>query len=302
MDGFTVDIQSEQAEDLDIDTTLPGWFARSPEGFTVVIENPLHLPRGLAPGRLQGGMELVRIRSRGGRRASGMVRVHSVKWRHGPGRILDRTPVTLEAIADVRFPPRLSLIAGNESGTPAQVRLESDAFDLDTAPVDLAGSDLKRIDARVQGVERLGVGVHEGMVLLVPADSRAVWSEPATEEVPVRMVRYVIESGDIGEVSLPPGALRLRDGAVRGPDGSDVVLDVPPGGLEWNCRSWSVDYRVGRALLGLSRWTRRPGATPSAAANESGSGSGSPSPSRSRASPCSTCRSGRGAYGWSGGI
>ena len=193
MDGLTVDIISPQADDLTILTNLPAQFRRTPSGFKAVVDYRTYLHSTQEPGELVGNMFIIRVvprvgdyRGRAERTFSGTVRVHSVNWRRGPARFGDRSPRLFEAESGF-VPSGQSVWVGNESGRPARVRLESDRFQLATAPdvLELTGSDAQRISFAPL-TDGLEPGMHEGTVRLVGADSPAS-STGLSEEIPVRV-------------------------------------------------------------------------------------------------------------------
>ena len=204
MDGLTVDIISSQAEDLIVSTNLPVPFRRTPAGFTAVVDYPWGSGIGT-----QG--ELFRVDIANQRSdtlsLSGTLRVHSVKWRRGPARIIYGRTVQLFVSQSSHFSPQASqVVVYNVSRRPARVRLESDQFRLATAP------DVLLLDPMDGGLfnfyplpDGLEPGIHEGTVRLVPADSRASSTEPVSEEFPVRLYVKSSDPKVVFDTSLVDG-------------------------------------------------------------------------------------------------
>ena len=192
-DGLTVDLVSSQAEDLAVFGNLPAEFKRMPWGFQAVVEYQVNSTRYKLPTDDRGRLFRVgvRTRSRNSTSVRGRFRVHSVKRRHGPARITDRS-LRLFSAASGNVPRAQTILVSNESGEAVEVRLESGQFRLATSPevLSLAGSDLQPVTVSPL-VDGLEPGTHEGTVRLVPVAPQAGSPGPeryaTSEEFPIRV-------------------------------------------------------------------------------------------------------------------
>ena len=192
-DGLTVDLVSSQAEDLDVFGNLPAEFKRMPWGLQAVVEYQVNSTRYKLPTDDRGRLFRIGVRNsaRNSTSVRGRFRIHSVKRRHGPARITDRS-LRLFSAASGNVPRAQTILVSNESGEAVEVRLESGQFRLATSPevLSLAGSDLQPITVSPL-VDGLGPGTHEGTVRLVPVAPRAGSSGPeryaTSEEFPIRV-------------------------------------------------------------------------------------------------------------------
>ena len=195
MDGFTVDLISPQTADLAIASDLPTRFQRMSWGFRAVVEYQAHIDP-LNPGLTSGTSFHINVSRRTkdsiGKTLRGSLRVHSVRWRHGPVRIADRGQLLFATGVDT-IPLAQTIWVRRISSEISAVRLESDGPSILTSPVGLtlADSEFHAIQFTPSTVG-LEPGVHQGTVRVVPVASPAASSSigraVTSEEVPFSLI------------------------------------------------------------------------------------------------------------------